>query len=713
MHTNPWAFSRRRPARTAPARTSAARPGRQRGIAMALTVMLIGLALSTTVLGTIYYIRGTQEQSTSLHAQTQAQMKAWTGAEILRQYLLALQADGRLASLVTTVNASPETTLVLDATGVTDAISAKFISPVSATELTARITGVTAPNTRAEASSTLQVNYKVSGSAPSATQPPSVLTFNRNLKLGGSITVKTDTGSQTTYQINVLGDVSTGGNSIIGVRIINALGSINIGSGSSFDELNANCDVRISGSVTATAINARRNACASGGASVTGILKANGSVKVESGYSDNGSIFAIANATDVAACAASGNRPAWDSSEAVTCATPRFAGVDLSAGNAGSKSVSTKGRVEIASGRIGALDAEGSLTVSSDATVAGSIGGALTKPSWNNKVTVSVVPGKTVSITPVPKLTIPTETFNANALEGVANYAFKIDSLGYKKVTVHNVQGLTEGGVYYLGNYAGNKRDYLCTALARGSSASSPTCQAPAVSASRTICQGYSESNNCFGYNNGQWTIVGKSMAPGVVWFQGNLEVGTGIYYNTFIATGNITTSGQHETFAPNFAGYDGTSGGTRYTPTGICVNSNFPALVPLQLCDTGQNKYLHDADGGIGNYAFMAGSRADDDYANMASYVGGNITLGSSSTVHGSVKAGNEFTSGGSTTLQGYVTALALGVKVFNSMGGSTTFDLRQLPPTFTAGGQNADTGGTGGSGGAASVQIRWARYQ
>lgn len=617
---------------------------------------------------------------------------------------------------MTAVNASPETTLVLTGTNVTDTIKAKFISPASATELTARITGVTAADTRAETSSTLQVSYKVGGGTTSAAKPPSVLTFNRNLKLGGSITVKTDSGSQTSYEINVLGDVSTGGNSIIGVQKINALGSINIGSGSSFDELNANCDVSISGSVKASAINAGRNACASGGSSVPGILKANGSVKVESGYSDNGSIFAIANATDVAACAASGNNPAWDSSEAATCAAPRFAGVDLSAGNAGSKSVSTKGSVEIASGRIGTLDAEGSLTVSSDATVAGSIGGTLTKPSWNKKVTVSVVPGKSVSITPVPKLTIPTETFNANALEGVANYAFKIDSLGYKKVTVQNVQGLTNG-VYYLGNYnGGGYKDYLCTALASGSSASSPTCQTPAVSTSKTICQGYSGYNNCFGFNRGQWTIDGKSMAPGVAWFQGNLQVGSGVYYNTFIATGNITTSGQHETFAPNFAGYDGTSSGTRYAPTGICVNSNFPTLVPLQLCDTTQKIYLSDADGGIGNYAFMAGSRADDNYANTASYVGGNITLGSSSTIHGSVKAGNEFTSGGSTTMQGYATALALGTKVSNSMGGSTTFDLRQLPPTFTAGGQNAgtgDTSGTSGSGGAASVQIRWARYQ
>ncbi len=695
MHANPPAFFQRR----------------QRGMATVLTVMLIGLALSTTVLGTIYYIRGTQEQSTSLHAQTQAQMKAWTGAEIVRQYLLQLQTDGRLASLVTTVNAAPETTLVLTGTGVADAISAKFISPVSASELTARITGVTAANSRAESSSTLQVSYKVTSAGGGTAKPPSVLTFNRNLKLGGNITVKTNADAQTAYEINVLGDVSTDGNSITGVPKINALGSINIGSGSSFDELNANCDVSLSGSVKVATVNAGRNACVTGGASVLGTLKANGSVKLDSGYADNGAIFALVHATDVAACAASGNSPAWASAEAATCAVPRLAGVDLSAGNAGGKSVTTKGSVEIASGRIGALDAELNLTVNGDATVAGSIGGALAKPSWNSKITVSVLPGKTVAITPVPKVTILTDTFNANTLEGVANYAFKIDSLGYKKVTLHNVQGMADG-IYYLGNYnGGGYRDYVCTALASGASPGSPTCQTPAVSASKTLCQGYSDYNNCFSYDNGKWTVNGKSMAPGVAWFQGNLEVGSGVYYNTFIATGNITTSGQHETYAPNFAGYDGTSGGIRYAPTGICANSNFPALVPRQLCDTAQKKYLADADGGIGNYAFMAGSRADEIYADTASYVGGNIALGAFSIVHGSVKASNEFTSGGATTLQGYVTALALGVKVSNSMGGSTTFDLRVLPASFTASGSGTGTGGGSGAG-AGSVQIRWARY-
>lgn len=704
MHLLPAVFPRPHPAWR----------GAQRGIATVLTVMLIGLALSATVLGTMYYLRGAQEQSTSLHAQTQAQMKAWTGAEILRQYLLQLQTDGRLAQLVTAVNAAQDTTLVLTGAGVTDTISARFVPPASATQFTAMVTGVTAAGSRAQASSTLRVVYKVGGGSTPAVKPPSVLTFNRGLKLSGSIAVKTDPSTTTAYEINVLGDVSTGGNSITGVRKINALGSINIGSGSSFDELNANCDVSISGSVTATRINAMRNVCASGGASVPGTVKANGSVRMESGYSANGAIVAIANATDVAACEPSGNNPAWNSNVAATCAAPRFAGVDLSAGGAGSKSVTTKGSVEISAGQIGTLDAEGNLSVASGA-VTGSIGGKVSKPSWNGQVQVTEIPGKIVTITPVPKLTMVTETFNANALEASANYAFKVDSQGYKKVTVRNVQGLADG-VYYLGNYNGPYKDYLCTALANGSSPNSPNCLTPAATASKTICQGYSEYNNCFTYNNGSWTINGKSMAPGVAWFQGNLEVSNGVYYNTFIATGNIVTSGSHQTFAPSFAGYDGTSAGVRYAPTGICANSNFPALVPLQLCDTTQKKYLSAGNESIANFAFMAGSRANDNYADTAGYVGGNITLGASSVVHGSIKAGNEFTSGGSSTIQGYVSALGLGVKILNAMGGNTTFDLQQLPASFDPGGGTGGDGSPGGSPGggtAASVQILWARYQ
>jgi len=298
---------------------------------------------------------------------------------------------------------------------------------------------------------------------------------------------------------------------------------------------------------------------------------------------------------------------------------------------------------------------------------------------------------------PAGKVMLPstsTSTFNAYDLQSVANYAFTVNSSGYIIVTVQNINGVANGA-YYLGTYGSGNVDYLCATLTSNSTASAPVCQTPALSSGVKICEGYSAYNSCFSYSNGSWTITGT------------LTVGSGTYYDTFIATGNIATSGQNVTYALNYAGYSGTVAGVAYAPTGICTNSYFPNLYPTQFCNTSTQTYTANADGGVGNFAFMAGSWTGT-YTGLSSYVGGNISLGASSVIHGNVKAGNEFTSGGSTTVSGAITALAQGVAVENSMGGSTTINLSNLPPTFTV----TDGSSTGGTGTPNAIKIQWVRY-
>lgn len=160
------------------------------------------------------------------------------------------------------------------------------------------------------------------------------------------------------------------------------------------------------------------------------------------------------------------------------------------------------------------------------------------------------------------------------------------------------------------------------------------------------------------------------SIAPGVAWFDGNLEVGNGTYYNTFIATGygsktdSIITSGSHTTYAPNYAGYSGSVSGTQYAPQGVCNSTYFSGLIPTQFCNSSTQTYTPQT---IGNFAFKAGSCTGNCY----SYTGGNIKTGASSNIYGNVLAGNEFNSGGSTTIAGHITALAQGNRTYNSMGG------------------------------------------
>jgi hypothetical protein len=163
-----------------------------------------------------------------------------------------------------------------------------------------------------------------------------------------------------------------------------------------------------------------------------------------------------------------------------------------------------------------------------------------------------------------------------------------------------------------------------------------------------------------------------------------------------------------------NYAGYSGTSGGVTYSPTGICANSLFTNY-PSQFCTISTTTYNATAASGLGNYAFLAGSWTGSTYPGQAGYVGGNITLGASNNVYGDIKAGNEFQSGGSSTVAGGVTALALGTAVENNMGGSTTFNYTKIPSTLSVTGGASGTGagtGTGTGSGSTGVAIQWARY-
>src|SRR5699024_5755013 len=71
----------------------------------------------------------------------------------------------------------------------------------------------------------------------------------------------------------------------------------------------------------------------------------------------------------------------------------------------------------------------------------------------------------------------------------------------------------------------------------------------------------------------GAWTDT-LAIAPGVLFFNGNLIIGNGDFANTIIATGNITYGQSTMLEAPNYAGANKT-----------CNASGFK--MPKNLCDT------------------------------------------------------------------------------------------------------------------------------
>ncbi|HET7866956.1 MAG TPA: hypothetical protein VFL86_21355, partial [Burkholderiaceae bacterium] len=295
------------------------------------------------------------------------------------------------------------------------------------------------------------------------------------------------------------------------------------------------------------------------------------------------------------------------------------------------------------------------------------------------------VPGLAVPIVALTFDTIQIPKIDAYAYRSAANYQFDRDSSGRTVVTVSQVNGVPDGTYYLTGN--ADKQDYLCT----GPSYAAGSCPAK-------ICEGYSDYNSCFDYSGGTWSINGKTMAPGVAWFKGNLSAGVGTYYNSFIATGNITTAGANITKAVNYAGP-----GSSVVPKvdAVCINSRFGSLYPLNFCTgTGGATFVSNPPG---NIAFAAGGMVG------TTYVGGRIDLTASNDVYGDVLAGDLVVTGGSTTVHGVILATRQGSNTGNSgFGASTRIDLTNLPSTFHPGGDGPPTTNP-----PPSARLLWSRYQ
>lgn len=191
------AWGGHKPGQRAPARGH--RPGhagRQQGVATVLLLLLVGLTLTVMVLGSSAYLRQQQVYTLSNHAQTQAQLKAWTGAELVRQYLQHVRQQGQWTQLM---GATFPQTLTLQGEGVDGVVEAQLTAVnTTAKTVTAQIVGMTAQGSPAEARVGLEVVYALPGSGGNGeegtggnggtpAQPDHrVITFSRNLKLGAA-----------------------------------------------------------------------------------------------------------------------------------------------------------------------------------------------------------------------------------------------------------------------------------------------------------------------------------------------------------------------------------------------------------------------------------------------------------------------------------------------------------------------------------------------
>lgn len=666
---------------------NASAPRRQSGFATVLILVLVGVTMSVAVLSGVDMIRGTQSQTTTYHSQVQAQMNAWSGVSAMHEYIQGLQqsetppsAEDLFESFET---AQEEQSNIFSGSNGLEAYVTKLEGDREQFYLTVSIHGVSMPSAdRVKAVSIIDVVSRFTkGEATLPPEAPSPTAFyiGGDLILSGSIEVISDT--DTPYEISVDGLVKTGGNSIRGMDVIKATESIDLSSGSEFKVLRTNGDVRLTDSVTVLEeIQAQGNVCMIEGVGSLGLTKANGFV-----YGERGARFG-----DIQAKGETINESYHRLCENKREVDGKGNLIAVNLGNVPSlHNVQSLGTVRNLGGDISSLLADGDLLNGHGSVDSGTITGEafhcsdisnIVKnckplPSWKNDVKVATDPDLSVAISDAKPVDEPdAPDFDANEFRELSNYAFSINEDGFPVVTVKHVQNIPDDQ-YFLGSYDGPYKDRLCTTLTTSSSPSNPKCATPSKEDSYPICKGYSPNNRCFSYDAGsrEWTIKGNSMAQGIAWFEGDLKIGNGTYFNTFIATQNIQTGGSTRLYAPNYVGYAGYND----SPHGICQNTVLPNI-PTQLCDA--NTYNSDWAQGIGNYAAMAGSVLDN-----GGYLGGNIKLGASTVAYGSVLAGNEFNTGGSTTVHGYISAYAGGEVTGNAMGGSTKMILEGLPPSYT----------------------------
>ena len=594
-------------------------------------MLLSGLSLGAMVFGGIYYVRSLQVQSVTVHALTQAQLKAWGGTEAVRQYLFQLGAS-EAAKLSVNQVVSFAGVSGISAT-VSDVLAADTVNCGGGTRVGFNITG-----TSGGANALLATTFCAKGSpgGGGTGSRGAAVNIKGNLDISGDLNVLGDAKSKIVVDGNV-----TGAGSLAGISDLYASGDISLGGSTSVAALFSEGNVALSGSGSYSLVQAMGNIGLTGGVSA-GSLKANGTVTLES------------NA--VTELSAIGNVKLGSSATIAT--------------------LKTKGSVLASNSLItGSALVQGNYEEQVAGTVhSGSYGGSLTVQPWNSGVNLNRVPGLSVSITALTASTISAPTFDAYAYQSSANYAF--ERVGNDtKVTVKNVSTIPDGSYFLVGS--GATQDYVCS----GKSYAPASCPAK-------ICSGYSEYNSCFAYSAGKWTVAGTTMAPGIVWFKGDLEAGQGTFYNSWLATGNITTGGNNLSYAANYAGH-----------ASLCNNGSFPSLVPKNFCKAGSSTLLTV---GAGNIAFGAGGQVGN------SYSGGKITLSASNHVYGDVLAGDILETGGSTTVHGYISAARIGNNAGNSkLGASTKIDLSNLPSSFKPG----ETAVTPAA--ANSANLIWSRYR
>ena len=637
----------------------------QRGIASIVFVVLVSLAVTASSLGVMHSIKSSQEINIASNALTHSQNGTWLGAEAFRLYLLELGSSNEVNFL----NATTDHNIVLSDTSIgsikVDDISVQSANvPADPTVLEVSATIVN-EHSASKSSSAIRVVYHFTPPPP----PPPVNSGEISMSFDGDLTL---TGGLELYDGGEPIDFSIDGNLVVGGVSVNALGNlrsvgkVTLDSQVQAESIYANDDVLLKGSARANIVQTLGSLTTIGSAGVS-YGQANGFLDI-GGHSPSEELWTLETAT-------------------IKSANHQY--------------VNAAGNVNAHSGPLGIIEAEGDVNINNwfkvDSIVSESNVNC-SNPSWdvydslsargeanNCKVTSNTHSGvQSIDVKPldppVPPYVHQSLDLDVWTFRDSANYFFEYDAgLDKIKVTVAGINGVTDD-VYYIGDYGNpnaDHRSYLCKTFNAAGKCSLPT--APLV----PVCLGNSLNNGCIEYekSTNTFTFVSVDSAPGIMFFDGNLHLQNGHGMSTFLVSGNITTGGSFKTWAPNFGGYSKIcEGDPDHLNSSAAVKdryqSEFADHYPRSFCNIGNGTYLSQQ---LGTIAMAAGGYHPSDPVN---YVGGDITLGSSSEVVGSVFAGNNLFTGGDVDIRGLVSASSdgdqSGVQNGNVFSGKTVIDLQ-----------------------------------
>ena len=635
-------------------------PAKQSGLASLVFVLLVTLVITSSTTNVVKTIRNTQEVSTAVNATSHAQAATWVVAEAFRIYLqslnvLQLQAINQGDIVPVTMDpifgnlTAQIDTAVQNASGNFD-ISATIVNRHAASR----------------SSASLKVAYDVNVvTTPRNPMPPTpTVNFNDSLNINGGIELLNNGNP---VNLSVDGDVDIGGVSVNPINSIYATGTVEIDSRVTVDSIFAEDDVILRNTIAQT-VRTLGNLTAEGSATVFN-SQANGDIHID----------------------ASGRFEQVSSRQNIT----------VTRGGAGQGVLNAAGDITVTStGSIDSLSAKGDINFGNWFTIGEAVSEGnirCTSPHWSPTESITangslINCGSTVdkftagannTVTTIAEITPGTLTLpeiDVWTLRDSANYFVEYNSDNNSiEVTVNNVNGLPDGSVYKLARFQQSGApyiDYLCSTVGSDGKCTSPsTPTAP-------ICFGYSLNNDCITYNTGTNTfrIFPNTTAPGVIFFDGNLEVGNGHSMSTILASGNIKTSGNFRLWAANRGSYEYICAAnadqapsavrTRYTEA-------YSTHYPVNLCDIANSDYLPTS---VGNIGLAAGGINPDINENPHGlYSGGDIDLGSSTDIVGGVFAGNFLQTNGNVNIQGAVSAGAQGDpnSSNNSLGARTVIDF------------------------------------